>query len=284
MTDFFTSPAPSLSPETSLAAQPILAGNLEVRLASSAEDLDASQALRYHVFVEEMGAHPSDADKAKKRDTDPYDAVCDPLLVVEHQPDGRQKVVGCYRLLRREPMQQVGQFYTATEFDITPMLTHEGGILELGRSCVHADYRNRAVIQLLWRGITAYVEKHHIDYMFGCGSLHSSDIEQHKETLSCLHHYYLAPEKLRIRALPDLYQRMDWIAKDDLPNPKRIFATLPPLIKGYMRLGGFIGDGAVIDKEYNTTDVAIIVGTKAMTDKYLDRYASDTLKESVRAE
>lgn len=266
-----------------LSDTPLEAGNLEVRLAQNAEELRASQALRYQIYVGEIGAKPTPQNEAVQLDRDQFDPVCDHLLVLEKQPDaGAPRVIGTYRLLRRGPMEKVGSFYTASEYDISAMMRYKGNVLEVGRSCVHADYRSRAAMQLLWRGITAYLEKFNIDMMFGCGSLYGADLAKHKQTLAYLYHYHLAPQDLRITALPELYNEMNLCEKDKLQSPARLFAGLPPLIKGYMRLGGFIGDGAVLDPVFNTTDVAIIVETKAVKAKYMDRYASDNMKESMR--
>ncbi len=273
MTETIASPA-TLGPE------PIAAGNLEVILATAEADIQASQALRYRVFVGEIGAIPTVENKRVERDMDEFDAVCDHLLVVEHQDTGGYKVVGTYRMLRRAPMQKIGRFYTATEFDIKPMLDFKGEVLELGRSCVDVAYRNRSVMQLLWRGIAAYVEHCHIDIMFGCGSLYGADVAKHAATLSYLYNAHLAPEELRIRALAERYVKMDILPIEQV-DVKRTFVGLPPLIKGYLRLGGFVGDGAVLDPEYNTTDVAIIVKTQNVTGKYVERYASASLKEAL---
>ncbi len=263
-----------------LGPEPIAAGTLEVILAQAEADVHASQALRYRVFVNEIGATPNAENKRLERDMDEFDAVCDHLLVVEHQPHGGYKVVGTYRLLRRAPMERIGRFYTASEFDIGPMLHFNGEVLELGRSCVDPAYRNRSVMQLLWRGIAAYVEQCRIDIMFGCGSLYGADAKKHAATLSYLHHTHLAPEALRIRALPERYVPMAALPIEQV-DVKRTFVGLPPLIKGYLRLGGFVGDGAVLDPEYNTTDVAIIVKTLNVTGKYVERYASASLKEAL---
>ncbi|NBO19454.1 MAG: GNAT family N-acetyltransferase, partial [Proteobacteria bacterium] len=178
------------------------AGTLEVLVASTPELIEASQQLRYRVFFEEMGAKPTPEITAAKRDMDAYDAVCDHLLVVEYQADGSVKVVGTYRLLRRQAMARIGQFYSESEFDIAPIKAIKGNILEVGRSCVHPDFRNRAVMQLLWRGIGAYVAKFEIALMFGCASFHGTDPQAHAMALSYLHHYHLAPEELRSTDLP----------------------------------------------------------------------------------
>lgn len=248
-------------------------GNLEVLIAADKDDIVLAQKLRYRVFVEEMGAKASKEDAVSGIDEDEFDAVCDHLLVVEHQPEGGYKVVGTYRMLRRTAMQKIGRFYSESEFDISKVKAFDGEILEVGRSCVHQDYRERAVMQLLWRGIGAYVSKFEVGIMFGCASFHGVDPSQHAATLSYLNHFHLAPPELRSRALASRYVRMNMISQEEI-DKKAAFSALPPLIKGYLRLSGYIGDGAVIDYDYNTIDVAIIVKTDLVTSKYANRYGS----------
>jgi len=271
------SPTPQYSPRIMTNVESLFdlgdlrAGNMEVFIASKPADIEASQALRYHVFMEEMGAIATPEMQKLERDFDEYDAVCDHLLVVEHQPEGGYRVVGTYRLLRHEPMQKIGRFYSEGEFDIAAIKKSGGKILEVGRSCVHPDFRSRSVMQLLWRGIGAYVRTLNIDLMFGCASFHGIDPQEHRMALSYLHHYHLAPEELRPFALPKLYVEMNLMPKEEV-LVKESFANLPALIKGYLRLSGYIGLGAVIDPQYNTTDVSIVVKTDLVTDKYAARY------------
>ncbi|GGB34540.1 ornithine-acyl ACP N-acyltransferase [Tistrella bauzanensis] len=247
-------------------------GNLRVCLADGADDIEAAQRLRYHVFYEERHAKPSPEMAAAKRDLDAFDDVCDHLLVIDDaHPSGRPTVVGTYRLLRRSAADVHGRFYTADEFDISPLLSVDGEVLELGRSCVAAEYRNRATMQLLWRGIALYLEHYDIQLMFGCASLDGTDIDTLKTQLAYLYHHHLAPEALRPVAVPERYVSMDLVAKDDLPVA-RALAQLPPLVKGYLRLGGFVGDGAVVDKQFNTTDICMIVKSDLITGRYRDRY------------
>ena len=143
--------------------------------------------------------------------------------------------------------------------------------MELGRSCVDPNYRSRSVMQLLWRGIGAYINLHDIELMFGCGSFSGIDTEAHALSLAYLHHYHLAPENLRLKALPDYYASMNTMEKDII-NPKEAFNALPPLLKGYLRLGGYVGEGAAVDKEYNTIDVGVVVKTALVGEKYMQRY------------
>ncbi len=249
------------------------AGNMEVFIASDAADIEAGQRLRYQVFYEEMGAKASKEIAVSKLDIDEFDAVCDHLLVAEHKADGGYKIVGTYRLLRREQMAKIGRFYSDSEFDIKLIKNYAGGILEVGRSCVHQDFRNRAVMQLLWRGIGAYVVKFNVGIMFGCASFHGTNPKEHAAALSYLYHYHLAPSELCPKALPDRYVEMNLMPKEAI-DAKAAFSGLPPLIKGYLRLSGYIGNGAVIDFDYNTTDVSIVVKTDRITEKYATRYGS----------
>ncbi len=250
----------------------IRAGNLGVRMAERRDEIDAVQALRYRVFYEEMGAAPSPEARARHRDFDEYDGVADHVVVIDHtRGSGAKGVVGTYRLIQPAAAGRVGRFYSAGEYDIGCLLHLPGRLLELGRSCVDAGYRNRAVMQLLWRGLAAYVFSHQIDLMFGCASLPGTDPDALSAELTYLYQHHLAPPALRPRALPGRYIDMRRLDPDAL-DPKRALAQLPPLVKGYLRLGGFIGDGAVIDHQFNTTDVAVVVKTDLVTDKYYRHY------------
>jgi putative hemolysin len=270
--------------ETKLANKPmpvLRAGNLEVRLAESHDEIDAAQALRYQVFYQEMAARPSPETAKSRRDVDDFDRYCDHLLVIDHsRGNAADAVVGTYRLLRREPAARAGRFYSASEYDISKLIAVPGEILELGRSCVDVGYRNRPTMQLLWRGISAYVFHHQVEVMFGCASLPGIDVQAHADTLAYLYYYHLAPPALRPRALDSLFVDMKLKPQTAL-DPRASLASLPPLVKGYLRLGGFVGDGAVIDDQFNTVDVCIVVKTELVTEKYMRHY--DIVRESPSA-
>jgi putative hemolysin len=258
----------------------IRSGTLAVRLAEGASEIAASQQLRYRVFYEEMGAEPTPDMARTRRDVDRFDEVADHLLVIDHaRGAGPQAVIGTYRLIRRSAAQRVGRFYSAEEYDISTMVAYPGEILELGRSCVDVSARNRPIMQLLWRGIAAYVFYHQIDVMFGCASLPGIDPEALAVPLSYLYYHHLAPPALRPRALASRYVDMRRIPTNAI-DPAKALAELPPLIKGYLRLGGFVGDGAVIDQQFNTTDVSIVVKTDLITDKYYRHYERQTREAS----
>jgi putative hemolysin len=251
---------------------PIVSNGVEVRLAESAAEIDAAQALRYRVFYDEMKAKPSPEMAARRRDFDEFDRYCDHLLVIDHKRGlGADGVVGTYRLIRREAAQKLGRFYSAAEYDIDVLTRMPGEILELGRSCVDRAFRTRPAMQLLWRGIAAYVFHYDISVMFGCASLPGTDVKALARPLSYLHHHHLAPPELRPRAVASRFVGMDLMPPSEI-NTRAALNELPPLIKGYLRLGGFVGEGAVIDEQFNTTDVCVVVKTELVTDKYFKHY------------
>lgn len=253
----------------------VRAGSLRLRLAESAEEVMAAQALRYRVFYEAMAAKPTAEMAAVRRDFDSFDDFCDHLLVFDdRRGEGPEAVVGTYRAMRREAAARRGQFYTADEYDIANLLGFPGEILELGRSCIDEGYRSGATMQLLWRGIAEYVLAYGIELMFGCASIPGIDPRALALPLSYLYHHHLAPPALRPRALPQRYVAMHRMAPEDV-SPQRALAMLPPLIKGYLRIGGFVGEGAVVDHDFGTTDVCVVVKTEWVTQRYYRHYTRD---------
>jgi len=250
----------------------VVAGDFEVRLASTAAEIDAAQALRYRIFYEEMSAHASPEMAAAKRDFDPFDDVCDHLLVLDRRRgEGPEGIVGTYRLIRRSAAAKAGRFYSSDEYDIQKVIDYPGEILELGRSCIAKDARNTATMQMLWRGIALYAYHYNIQLMFGCASTPGTDPAQHAQALSYLYQNHLAPPEIRPRALPHRYVDMNILPAGSY-EPRKALARVSPLIKGYLRLGGFVGDGAVIDNQFDSTDVFIIVKTELVTEKYMRHY------------
>jgi len=267
--------------EGRLESWPVLAsaGAFEVRLAETESEVEAAQRLRYRVFYEEMSAVPSPEMRADRRDFDRFDAYCDHMLVIDRgvtDEDGQPSVVGTYRLMRDVDAVRAGAFYTAGEYDIAPLLAQLGGkakLVELGRSCVLKSYRSKpATMALLWRGIAVYNERFSLDLMFGCASLAGTDPEALALPLSYLHHFHAMPEGLRVRALPDLYVEMNRMPKEAI-DAKEALRSLPPMIKGYVRAGASIGQGAVIDRQFTTTDVFIYFPVAKLDARYKSRFA-----------
>jgi putative hemolysin len=249
-------------------------GRLEVRLAETKAEIEAAQALRYHVFYDEMGAKPTPEMAAVRRDFDRFDPFFDHMLVFDTAAEGGEQVVGTYRCLRQEIAEANGGFYTEGEFELADLIARLGPdmqFLELGRTCVHPDYRTKPMIELLWLGIMSYVNFYSLDVMVGCASFPGTDLEQLALPLSYLHHYFLAPEPWRARAKPNRHVPIDLVPKDKI-DAREAFRLLPPLIKGYMRAGCYVGEGAVIDDQFNTTDVMIILPVSVISDRYYARF------------
>ena len=253
-------------------------GNLETRLARSEREIDAAQAVRFRVFVEEMQARIDPESMRRQRDVDAWDAICDHLLVLDRSIEGdpEDQIVGTYRLLRQEVAEQKGGFYSASEFAIDDLIARhpDKQFMELGRSCVLPAYRTKRTVELLWQGNWAYALKHGMSAMFGCGSFPGVRPEEHALALSFLHHNSLVHGEWKVRARGELYRNMDLMPPEAV-NMRKALSTLPPLIKGYLRLGAMVGDGAVIDHAFNTTDVLIVLPIASISDRYINYYGAD---------
>lgn len=258
--------------------------NLDVRLARNADDLEAAQRLRYRVFFDGMGAVPDPEVAAVKRDFDRFDSYCDHLLVIDRTKEeaGEEFVVGTYRLLRRSIARQHEGFYSADEFDLSRLDNYPGEIVELGRSCVDPDYRGKAVMQLLWRGIAEYITEYKISLMFGCASFPGTDMQAMASALSYLHHHHSAPAEWAPKALDSRYVELKLLKKKQI-DTRQALREMPPLIKGYLRVGGVIGNGGVIDHQFNTVDVCLMVETGNVTGRYQRHYLQDAATLSNQA-
>lgn len=258
-------------------------GTLEVRLARTTQDIRRAQRLRYKVFFKEMSATPDARAFVSRRDIDAFDRICDHILVIDHagkttrSGKTKPKVIGTYRLLRSDVAAAHGtDFYTAGEFDLSGLLAASKGMrmLELGRSCVLKPYRDKRTVELLWHGVWRYVLHHKIDVMFGCASLEGTDPKALAVPLSFLHHHARTPDDLAARALPWRFSDMNLMAPEAL-DLKTAMKSLPPLIKGYLRLGARFGEGAVIDRQFGTTDVLVVLKVRDIDPRYVAHYGAE---------
>jgi putative hemolysin len=244
--------------------------DFELRLAENEADLRAAQRLRYEVFVEELGAAGAMVDHDARLECDEHDPYFDHLLLIDRARPGAP-VVGVYRVMREDQARALGRFYSESEYDLTALKATGRRLLELGRSCIRAEYRGGRGLMVLWNGLADYVARHEIEILFGVASFHGTDPGVLAEPLSFLHHRHLAPPELRTRAVEGAFQPMNLIAEKDLNRLAAMRAT-PPLIKAYLRLGGYVGEGAYIDHEFNTVDVCLIMDTKAMSQRHKAMY------------
>lgn len=255
------------------------AGSLEVRLATSKREIRQAQKLRYRVFFEEGGALADETARLIKRDVCRFDAVCDHLIVVDHatrDKRGRPRLVGAYRLLRQQAALANFGFYSAGEFDLAPLLARHPAknFLELGRSCVAADYRGKRALELLWRGIWAYVRHHRIDAMFGCASFAGADPAAHRDALAFLCERAPARAEWRAPAAPGQGVAIAALTPRDAPAVSALRA-LPPLVKGYWRIGAQFGAEAVVDAKFGTTDIFVIMPVAELDPRYVRYFSGD---------
>lgn len=242
---------------------------LVVRLARDARDLRAAQRLRYRVFVEELGGSGNMVDHQARLEIDAFDAVFDHLLLIDptRTADDLADVVGVYRLLRSDKLAGGARFYSEDEFDLTPLRSTRRRLMELGRSCVDPDFRGGTAMLLLWNGVAEYVLENGVEIMFGPASFHGTDLTALAQPLSYLHHNHLAPMELRVSARAASRASMDGLALDQI-DKRAALAAIPPLIKAYLRLGGYVGAGAWVDHAFNTTDVCVVMDTHAMSARH----------------
>jgi putative hemolysin len=246
---------------------------LIVRLACDARDLRAAQRLRYKVFVEELRADGPMVDHDARLECDEFDGRFDHLLLIDRRrdPADLEDVVGVYRLLPSDRVGPGERFYSEAEFDLSVLKQSGRRLLELGRSCVHPDHRRGSAMVLLWNALADYVLERQIEVLFGAASFHGTDVTRLKQPLSWLHQHHLAPPELRVVAKAGGRQRMDLLPPDRI-EPRVAQAETPALIKAYLRLGGFVGDGAWIDRDFNTTDVCLVMDTAQMSARHRDYY------------
>ncbi|WGW02961.1 GNAT family N-acetyltransferase [Tropicibacter oceani] len=245
--------------------------SFSVRLAASEQEVHAAQRLRYQVFVQELGGDGPLVDHGAQLERDRFDPYFDHLLCMDR--DRGDAVVGVYRLLRGDQARAAGQFYSEDEYDLTALRAGGRRLLELGRSCLHPDYRGGSAMFHLWQGLAGYVQQHRIDILFGVASFHGTDPAALAQPLSLLHHRHLAPPDLRVRSRA--FQTMDLIPEAQLDR-RAAMVQVPALIKAYLRLGGFVGEGAFVDHGFNTTDICLVMDTARMNARQKGLYVKET--------
>ncbi|GGE25228.1 ornithine-acyl-ACP acyltransferase [Primorskyibacter flagellatus] len=245
------------------------------RLARSAEEVEAAQHLRYRVFVQELGSDGPMVDHAAQLERDRFDPYFDHLLLLDEDRGDtiRDQVVGVYRLLTEDGAARIGQFYSEDEYDLTVLRRSGRRLLELGRSCLAPDVRGGMGMYVLWSALSDYVAERGIELLFGTASFHGTDLGALAGPLSLLHHRHLAPPDLRVRSRQETFGATDVLPEDRIDRAAAMRAV-PALIKGYLRLGGYVGEGAFVDHAFNTTDVCLILDTARMTEAQARLYGA----------
>ncbi len=248
--------------------------NFIIKIVDKKSELKKAQALRYSVFYKEKKAIPTISKKILRLDYDKIDKFADHLIVIDKNSKNiKNKIVGTYRLLRGDIAAHCGGFYTSSEFDLSRVLNSYkiSQILELGRSCVHQDYRNGTIMNLLWKAIANYVKLYDIKILLGCASFHGIDVMKFTNELSYLRKNFSLSDELSVKSLDTkIYPAYTEINSNT--NDLRTFVKLPPLIKGYLRIGGKVSYDCFVDYKFNTIDLCVIVTTENINEKYKKKY------------
>lgn len=237
--------------------------SFRTRLAQTPQDIAAAQRLRYDVFVAELGGDGPLVDHDARLECDNFDPHADHLLLLDERRAVGDQVVGVYRVMTSDMAARAGQFYCEDEYDLTLLRKSGKLLLELGRSCLHVDYRGGAAMMHLWRGLAAYVAQHQIQVLFGVASFHGTDAKALSGPLSLLHHRHLAPAAWRVKAKGPTALEMNIQPQQNLDRIDAV-RKLPALIKAYLRLGGTVGEGAYVDHAFNTVDICLILESDAI--------------------
>ncbi|KAA9008889.1 GNAT family N-acetyltransferase [Histidinibacterium aquaticum] len=246
----------------------------ELRIARSRDEIEAAQRLRYEVFVEELGGTGAGVDHGARLETDDFDGAAQHLLLLDRSRGGR--VAGVYRLMDESGADRMGRFYTEAEYDLTPLRAGGRRLLELGRSCLHPDYRGGTAMFHLWTGLAEHVARSGAEVLFGTASFHGTDTEALRQPLSFLHHHHLAPPDLRVTAKPPEAVPLDLLPRDRVDRRAALLA-IPALIKAYLRLGGFVGQGAWVDRAFNTVDVCLVMDTARLNARTSRIYSREAI-------
>jgi len=240
---------------------------LEIKITTDQSEIREAQRLRFQVFNLEMNKG-LEASYERGLDVDHFDPFCDHLIVRDLQS---KEVVGTYRLLLGSRARKHIGFYSEGEFDLEKIKKLDGELLEVGRSCARKDFRDRALIPLMWESIAQYVSAHRVRYLFGCGSLYTTDPQEVSECFSLLKRKYYAEESLRVAPVPAC--RFDGI-NDSLriTDARALFVQLPSLIKGYLRLGAVVCGPPALDHEFGTADFLLLLDVQKLSAEYLNRF------------
>ncbi len=245
----------------------------EVKITKDPGEIEAAQRLRFHVFNLEM-EKGLQASYQRGLDVDEFDAHCDHLIVRDLQTN---EIVGTYRLLLGKQARKTIGFYSEHEFDLDRIKRLDGELLEMGRTCAHKDFRDRALIPLMWETIANYSRRHGVRYIFGCGSLYTTEVYEVSRYFAMLRKKYYAPEPFRVHPVPAKHfagVKPDLEAKD----APELFQRLPSLIKGYLRIGAWVCGPPALDKEFGTTDFFMLLDFSKRNGDYLNRFGLAGLK------
>ena len=249
--------------------EPIIFKNFTIKIAESNFEIKKAQSLRYKIFFKEKKIKKKNFKFLLQRDYDFYDKISDHLIIIDNNREIRDNVIGTYRLLRGNCAKLYRGFYTEQEFDISNLKKNFSSkdILELGRSCVHPQYRSGIILKLLWQGISNYIKMYKIKILMGCASFHGTNPSKFKDEFSLLYESYRLPEDYDVKSL-----QSNEISFNKNINHSTTLNKLPPLIKGYLRAGGMVSKNFYIDTEFETIDYCVIMLTEKIVSRYQNKF------------
>jgi len=216
-------------------------------LASSPADLEAAQRLRYRAFLAETGAAP----RSEPRDSDQFDAMCEHVLVETVETGD---LVATFRFLPLSSGASITQSYSAQYYALEALEGYDGPMVEMGRFCIEPGLRDPDILRAAWAAITAYVDREGIELLFGCSSFHGTDVQAYADAFAMLRDRHLAPKRWlpRIKA-PNVFRFAQRLRRK--PDRVKALKTMPPLLRSYLTMGGWVSDHAVVDRDMNTLHV-----------------------------
>ncbi len=250
---------------------------LVVRLAESQDEIAAAQKLRFEVFSTIRDAAFSSESLKDRRDIDVYDPCCDHLIVIDPVRSQQETlgIIGTYRMMAGSRRPADPGFYSSKYFDLSCFDEIDGEIVEMGRVCIDPGYKSRGAMQLLWKGIASYVLSNDVRILFGCAGVDGTDSAEHRHFLSYLHHKHLAPKRIRPVAIGPDKLEFELLPRDEIDDEAAL-NEIPSIIRGYSRMGGYIGQGAVMNRHFNTTMVCIVVELAGVTKRYMRHFVKDS--------
>ncbi len=248
--------------------------DFEVKIATCAEEIAEAQRLRFQVFNLELNKGLKSSYE-RKLDVDEFDQACDHLIVRDLKSGD---VVGTYRLMRGAQARRHIGFYSEKEFDLARIKKLDGEVMELGRSCARKDFRDRALIPIMWEAIAEQVRAYNVRYLFGCGSLYTTDSAEVSAMFALLKNKYYAPEAYRVFPVDDC--KFAALIDPTVADEQTLFQKLPSLIKGYLRIGALVCGPPALDQEFGTADFFLLLDFGTLKDEYLKRLGLADIKDN----
>jgi len=244
----------------------------DVKLADSKNEIKSAQKLRYQVFFSERNKKKIFNIDNFRKDSDKYDNYCDHIVVIHKKSKfSKNKIVGTYRLLKQSVAENKSGFYSSEEYDLTKLLNSNKyfNMLELSRSCISKDFRNKNVLQLMWKEIYKYIENNKVDAMFGTASFLDTNLYNLSNQLIYLNNSHKMPNEIMVNALDKCRAKIDY--SRNIKMNLKLVKSLPTLIKGYLKLNAYIGDGAVVDHKFKTTDIFVFLPVNDINYQYVKK-------------